>query len=186
MISGLSTVTLRVVGGDEKESLKTETVKYGCESQGTRTRKRLRWRGPAAYTRQTRPLVREGDPQKQDSNCQTVINNWSWAPDGVRHQDLLTDWLTDWPSVAMWLWLLLQELSSIQLSEVTWSSWLVSERVQLSIVSWKSSCEEKARRLVWNCLQPGNQLVKLTVDKSSARAAVTRGPKYRKLKNLPR
>jgi hypothetical protein len=53
------------------------------------------------YKRQTRPLVREGAPQKQDRNCQTLINIWSWAPDGARHQDLLTDW----PSVAMWLWL---------------------------------------------------------------------------------
>jgi hypothetical protein len=32
--------------------------------------------------RQTRPLVREGAPQKQDHNCQTIINI------------LLTDWLT--------------------------------------------------------------------------------------------
>jgi hypothetical protein len=36
--SNTSTVTLRVVGGDEKGSLKSETVKYGRESQGTRTR----------------------------------------------------------------------------------------------------------------------------------------------------
>jgi hypothetical protein len=46
--SNTSTVTLRVVGGDEKGSLKSETVKYGHESQMTRTRERLRWRGPAA------------------------------------------------------------------------------------------------------------------------------------------
>jgi hypothetical protein len=44
--SNTSTVTLRVVGGDEKGSLKSETVKYGRESQGTRIRERLRWRGP--------------------------------------------------------------------------------------------------------------------------------------------
>jgi hypothetical protein len=37
--SNNSTVTLRVVGGDDKESLKSETVKYGHESYGTRTRK---------------------------------------------------------------------------------------------------------------------------------------------------
>jgi hypothetical protein len=49
------------------------------------------------YKRQTRPLVREGAPQKQDRKYQTVKNIWSWAPDGARHQDLLTDW----PSVAM-------------------------------------------------------------------------------------
>jgi hypothetical protein len=29
--------TLRVVGGDEKGSLESETVKYGRESHGTRT-----------------------------------------------------------------------------------------------------------------------------------------------------
>jgi hypothetical protein len=34
--SNTSTVTLRVVGGDEKGSLKSETVKYDCESQETR------------------------------------------------------------------------------------------------------------------------------------------------------
>jgi hypothetical protein len=71
--SNTSTVTLRVVGGDEKGSLKSEIVKYGRESQGTRTRERLRWQGPAAYTR---PLVREGAQQKQDRNCQRVINIW--------------------------------------------------------------------------------------------------------------
>jgi hypothetical protein len=32
-------VTLRVVGGDEKGSLKLETVKYGRESQGIDPRK---------------------------------------------------------------------------------------------------------------------------------------------------
>jgi hypothetical protein len=47
--SNASTVTLRVVGGDEKGSLKSERVKYGPKSQGTRTRETLRWQGPAAY-----------------------------------------------------------------------------------------------------------------------------------------
>jgi hypothetical protein len=37
--SNSSIVTLRVVGGDEKGSLKSETVKYGRESQGTKTEK---------------------------------------------------------------------------------------------------------------------------------------------------
>jgi hypothetical protein len=39
--SNTSTVTLRVVGGDEKGSLHSETVKYGQESQRTRTRESL-------------------------------------------------------------------------------------------------------------------------------------------------
>jgi hypothetical protein len=37
--SNTFTVTLRVVGGDEKESLESETAKYGYESYGTGTRK---------------------------------------------------------------------------------------------------------------------------------------------------
>jgi hypothetical protein len=36
-------LTLRVVGDDEKGSLRSESVKYGRESQVTRTRERLRW-----------------------------------------------------------------------------------------------------------------------------------------------
>jgi hypothetical protein len=62
--SNISTVTLRVVGGDEKESLKSETVKYGRESQGTRTRERLRWQGPAAYTKDRPVLSLEKAPHK--------------------------------------------------------------------------------------------------------------------------
>jgi hypothetical protein len=72
-----STVTLRVVGGDEKGSLKSERVKYEHESQVNRTRERIRWRRPAAYTKDTRSLVREGAPEKQDRNYQRVINIWS-------------------------------------------------------------------------------------------------------------
>jgi hypothetical protein len=54
--SNTSTVTLRVVGGDEKGSLKSETVKYGREYQGTWTRERLRWQGPAAIVND-RPVL---------------------------------------------------------------------------------------------------------------------------------
>jgi hypothetical protein len=42
--------TLRIVGDNEKESLKYETVKYGHENKGTRTQEALRWRGPVACT----------------------------------------------------------------------------------------------------------------------------------------
>jgi hypothetical protein len=41
--SNTSTVTLRVVGGYKKGSLKSETVIYSRESQWTRNRERLRW-----------------------------------------------------------------------------------------------------------------------------------------------
>jgi hypothetical protein len=60
--SNTSTVTLRVVGGDEKESLKSETVKYGRKSQGTKTRERLRWQGPAAQTKDRPVLSSERAP----------------------------------------------------------------------------------------------------------------------------
>jgi hypothetical protein len=62
--SNTSTVTLRVVGGDEKESLKCETVKYGLKFQGTRTRERLRWQGPAAHTKDRSDLSSERAPHK--------------------------------------------------------------------------------------------------------------------------
>jgi hypothetical protein len=46
--SNISTVALRVVGGNEMGSLESETVKYGHESHGTWARKWLRLQGPAA------------------------------------------------------------------------------------------------------------------------------------------
>jgi hypothetical protein len=58
------TVTLRVVGGNEMGSLKSETVKYGRKSQGTRTRERLRWQGPAARTKERPVLSSERAPHE--------------------------------------------------------------------------------------------------------------------------
>jgi hypothetical protein len=58
-----STVTLRVVGGDERRSLESDTVKYGHESYGTRTQKLLRWRGPAAIVNGRPVLSSERAPQ---------------------------------------------------------------------------------------------------------------------------
>jgi hypothetical protein len=116
--SNTSTVTLRVVGGDEKGSLKYETVIYGREYQRTRTRETLRWQEPAANTKDRPVLPSERAPhKKQDSNCQKIINIWSQARDGARYQHLLTYW----PSIAMWLWLwltreFLSECGDIQLA----------------------------------------------------------------------
>jgi hypothetical protein len=61
---GGGVVTLLVVGGEEKISLRFETVKYGRESQGTETRERLRWQGPAAYTKYRPVLSSERAPHK--------------------------------------------------------------------------------------------------------------------------
>jgi hypothetical protein len=60
--SNTSTVTLRVVGGDEKVSLESETVKYGHKSQGTRTQKSLRWRVPEAIQNGRPVLLSERTP----------------------------------------------------------------------------------------------------------------------------
>jgi hypothetical protein len=66
--SNTSTVTLRVVGGDEKGSLKSETVKYG----------RLRWQEPAAYTKDRPILSSERAPHKNKTVTVTqVIKIWS-------------------------------------------------------------------------------------------------------------
>jgi hypothetical protein len=62
--AGSNTSTLRVIGGDEKGSFKSETVKYGREFQGTRTREKLRWQGPPAYTKDRPVLSSERAPHK--------------------------------------------------------------------------------------------------------------------------
>jgi hypothetical protein len=62
--SNISTVTMRVVGGDENGSLKSETVKYGRESQGTRTREGPHWQSLAAYSKDRPVLSSERAPHK--------------------------------------------------------------------------------------------------------------------------
>jgi hypothetical protein len=59
-----STVTLRVIGGDKRGSLKSETVKYGREPQGTWTPERLRWQGPASYVKDRPVLSSERVPHE--------------------------------------------------------------------------------------------------------------------------
>jgi hypothetical protein len=51
-------------GVEEEGILKSETIKYGHDSQGTRTRERLRCRGSAAYTEDGPVLSSERAPQK--------------------------------------------------------------------------------------------------------------------------
>jgi hypothetical protein len=62
--SNTSTLTLRVVRGDVKGSLKSETVKYDRESQGTQIREKLRWQEPAAYIKDRPVLLSERAPHK--------------------------------------------------------------------------------------------------------------------------
>jgi hypothetical protein len=57
-------VTLRVVGGDEKESLKSETVKYGHESKWTQTRERLPGEGQQHIQKPDPSSRQRGRPTK--------------------------------------------------------------------------------------------------------------------------
>jgi hypothetical protein len=67
--SNTSTVTLRVVGGDKKGSLKCETVKYCRETQGSRTKERLRWQGPAAYLKSVKIFSLPRETYGKATNC---------------------------------------------------------------------------------------------------------------------
>jgi aromatic ring hydroxylase len=62
--SNTSTVTLRVARGDEEGSLKSVTVKYGRESQGTRTQERLRWPGQQHIQKTDPSSCQRGRPTK--------------------------------------------------------------------------------------------------------------------------
>jgi hypothetical protein len=81
--SNTSTVTLRVVGGDEKGSLESETVKiWSRDSRDSDPIMTALARTSSNCKQQTRPLVRESAPHVQTRNCMTAIKIWSQAPDG--------------------------------------------------------------------------------------------------------
>jgi hypothetical protein len=60
--SNTSTVTLRVVGGDEKGNLKFESKLWSRVPRDLDSRKIALARATSIYKRQTRPLVREDAP----------------------------------------------------------------------------------------------------------------------------
>jgi hypothetical protein len=85
-------------------------------------------------TWQTRPLVREGAPKRQDSNF-VKKNFWSNVPD--LDQDILTDWLTVSRNVTL----------TLTLSEGLWLRhcwWMISALTWYSV--W--CCELE---FLWNC-----------------------------------
>jgi hypothetical protein len=96
--SNTSTVTLLVVGGDEKGSLKSETVKYGRKSQGTKTRERLRWQGPAAHI-QDRPVL---SSERAPHGIKNVIVRRIPFSERKKNSGVSPGWVlytkTDWPT----------------------------------------------------------------------------------------
>jgi hypothetical protein len=117
--SNTPTIALQVIGGNEKGSLESGTVKYGHESHRTRTREWLLWQRPAAIVNdKTHPLLREGAPHQQTRNCLTVIKLWSYAPDGcfITRQ---TGWVTIGCNIR--LRLKIAQLEGSHHSEGTWT-----------------------------------------------------------------
>jgi hypothetical protein len=89
--SNTSTVALRVVRGDEMGSLKSERVKYGRKTQGTRTREWLRW--PAAHTKD-RPVFSSETAPHGNKNV-TVRQKQISGHEPQMRLDTKTYWLTD-------------------------------------------------------------------------------------------
>jgi hypothetical protein len=77
--------------------LLSQILKYDHESQGTRTRERLRWPGPATYTEDRPVLSSEREPQKTRPQ-RSKSNKYLVGLDAKNY------WLT----VAMWHWLWVQ------------------------------------------------------------------------------
>jgi hypothetical protein len=110
---------------------------------------------------QTRPLVREGAPQRQDINF-AGENLWSKVPDWARHQDILTDWLTD-PLVVMWLWIWLEsrlgtadcalsKLAPVKIKVKITLRLAVSQSVSLSLCRVPSGPHDQTLVTVWRLL----------------------------------
>jgi hypothetical protein len=78
--SNTSTVTLRVVGGDEKGSLKSETVKYGHKSQGSRTEKDCAGKGQR-HIQKTDPSSRQ---RGRPTESRTYLSDVFRIPNGIK------------------------------------------------------------------------------------------------------
>jgi hypothetical protein len=96
--------------------------------------------------RQTRPLVREGAPNWQDWNFHYIINIWSWAPDGARHQDRPTDWpsVVTWPDLPDLTWWGVKSVTWIQLAEDKIQRWTLVN-TEVNFVFHKAPCVHKQR-----------------------------------------
>jgi hypothetical protein len=75
--SNTSTVALRVVGGDEKGSLESETKIWSQVPRDSDLRMTVLARTSSSFKRHTRPLVRDSAPHQQTRNCLTVTKIWS-------------------------------------------------------------------------------------------------------------
>jgi hypothetical protein len=80
--SNTSTVALRVVGGDERGNLESETVKYGRSPKGLGPENDYTGEGQQQF-RMTDPSPRpRGRPTTTKCSCLTVTTMWIWSPAG--------------------------------------------------------------------------------------------------------
>jgi hypothetical protein len=142
--SNNSTVALRVVGGEKKRSLESETVKYGRESHGTRTREWMRWRGLAAIVND-RPILSSGRMlyMDYDRRCSIEKTIWPWVSKSstprrsVNRQSLSNlDLDLNWPSVQ----------SSVQKSDIISEVQKFRSEVRRSEVRSSEVRSEESRR----------------------------------------
>jgi hypothetical protein len=91
--SNTPTVTLRVVGGDEKGSFESETVIMVTSPTESDPKMSALTRAGSNCKRQACPLVRESAPYQQTRKCLTELKNLVISP--RRGLDTKTDWLTD-------------------------------------------------------------------------------------------
>jgi hypothetical protein len=77
--SNTSTVTLRVVGGDENGSLESETVNMVASPMGLGAETDCAGEGQQ-HLSTTDPSSRQRELHQQTRNCLTVIKIWSLSP----------------------------------------------------------------------------------------------------------
>jgi hypothetical protein len=75
-----------------KGSFESETVKYGRESQGTRTREWLRWRGPVAIVNDRPVFSSERAPQNNKPATVRQLKSGRKPQIGALFQDRLAGW----------------------------------------------------------------------------------------------
>jgi hypothetical protein len=136
----------------------------------------------AAHKKDRPVLSSERAPHKNKTVTVTqVIIIWSWAPDGARYQDILTDWLTVSRNVTLtWLWLDLSLSNNQFLAHISLlflflflpntphsSSIIIAAATCFDTEMYEQSLES-AMRVWWNISEPDSR-VKLAEPDSRAR-----------------
>jgi hypothetical protein len=123
------------IGNSFITSLKSETAKIWSRVPTDSDPRKLRWQGPAASTNDRPVLSSErASHKKQDRNCQTVINIWSWAPVTFIHSQICLGRMgTIFKALSRYL------LGKTKRKQCNWCSHWDSNNVTLAILVLSSS-----------------------------------------------